>query len=121
MKAAIPTGASFHTYSRAESANARTEFMYISEMNWTKQTAHPKSVTGISKYFFPMFRLNAARKENDFVYHEKVPPLDTLPELRGASLVKGIPFDPTDPEVSGADIFGRLVPIEAHETSSLYR
>lgn len=65
-------------------------------------------------------KFNAATKENEFVYHEKVPPLDSLPEVKGASLVKGIPFDPSDPEVSGQDIFARLVPMEAHEASSLY-
>ena len=39
----------------------------------------------------------------------------------GASLVKGIPFNPSDPEVSGPDIFKKLVPLEAHKASSLYR
>lgn len=63
---------------------------------------------------------NIAKKENDFVYHEKVPALESLPEVKGASLVKGIPFSPTDPDVSGPDIFSRLVPIEAHEASSMY-
>ena len=35
--------------------------------------------------------------------------------------MKGIPFNTDDPEVSGLDIFRKLVPIEAHEASSLYR
>ena len=39
----------------------------------------------------------------------------------GASLVKGIPFSAKDPEVSGPDIFQKLVPMEAHEASSVYR
>lgn len=39
----------------------------------------------------------------------------------GASLVKGIPFNASDSEVSGPDIFHKLVPMEAHEASSLYR
>ena len=30
-------------------------------------------------------------------------------------------FDVKDTEVSGPDIFQRLVPMEAHEASSLYR
>lgn len=67
------------------------------------------------------FRHSSSKKENDFVYHDKVPALSSLPELKGASLVKGIPFSPDDPDVSGPDIFARLVPMEAHETSSLYR
>ena len=66
-------------------------------------------------------KLDNAKKENEFVYHEKVPDFDTLPELKGASLVRGIGFEITDPEISGPDIFGRLVPLEAHEASSLYR
>lgn len=66
-------------------------------------------------------KLKAAEKENEFVYHEKVPERSALPEIKGASLVKGTPFDVTDPEVAGQDIFQRLVPMEAHEASSLYR
>nr|CAD7405110.1 unnamed protein product [Timema poppensis] len=62
----------------------------------------------------------AAKNENEFIYHEEIPEKDTLPEVKGASLVKGIPFDVNDPEVSGPDIFGRLVPMKAHEASSLY-
>lgn len=65
-------------------------------------------------------KLNNAKKENDFVYHEKVPTSDKLSEVKGASLVKGIPFSVSDPEISGPDIFAGLVPIEAHETASIY-
>ncbi|KAK8770223.1 hypothetical protein V5799_013317 [Amblyomma americanum] len=65
-------------------------------------------------------KFKAAKKENEFVYHEKVPPVESLPEVKGANLVKGISFSPTDPEISGPDIFARLVPIEAHEASSIY-
>ncbi|XP_053386604.1 tyrosine-protein phosphatase non-receptor type 23-like [Mercenaria mercenaria] len=62
----------------------------------------------------------SAKKDNDFVYHDKVPPADSLPEVKGASLVKGIPFNPNDPEISGQDIFNKLVPMSAHEAASLY-
>lgn len=65
-------------------------------------------------------KFHAAKRENDFVYHDKVPPVDSLPEVKGATLVKGIPFSPTDPEICGPDIFARLVPMEAHEASSIY-
>ncbi|CAL1535665.1 unnamed protein product [Lymnaea stagnalis] len=67
-----------------------------------------------------MGKYESAKKDNDFVYHAKVPALDTLPEIKGASLVKGIPFNPTDKEISGPDIFQKLVPMEAHEASSVY-
>ena len=63
----------------------------------------------------------ACQKENEFVYHEKVPALASLAEVKGASLVKGIIFDVNDSEVAGPDIFGRLVPMEAHQASSMYR
>lgn len=66
-------------------------------------------------------KLKAAEKENEFVYHEKVPDRASLPDIKGASLVKGTPFDVQDPEIAGQDIFHRLVPMEAHEASSLYR
>nr|XP_023015123.1 tyrosine-protein phosphatase non-receptor type 23 [Leptinotarsa decemlineata] len=62
----------------------------------------------------------AAKNENEFIYHESVPDKDHLQEVKGASLVKGIPFDVKDPEISGPDIFARLVPMEAHEGASLY-
>ncbi|XP_068222752.1 LOW QUALITY PROTEIN: tyrosine-protein phosphatase non-receptor type 23-like [Palaemon carinicauda] len=65
-------------------------------------------------------KLTAAQKENEFVYHEKVPPVSSLAEVKGASLVKGIPFSVNDPEVAGQDIFSKLVPIEAHQHSSMY-
>ena len=28
-------------------------------------------------------KYTAAKKENDFVYHEKITPLDSLPEIKG--------------------------------------
>ncbi|KDR21340.1 Tyrosine-protein phosphatase non-receptor type 23 [Zootermopsis nevadensis] len=62
----------------------------------------------------------AAKNENEFIYHEVVPDRDLLPSIKGASLVKGIPFNENDPEVSGPDIFARLVPMKSHEASSLY-
>jgi len=28
-------------------------------------------------------RYNSAKKDNDFVYHDKIPAFDTLPEIKG--------------------------------------
>ncbi|XP_046909916.2 tyrosine-protein phosphatase non-receptor type 23 isoform X1 [Dermatophagoides farinae] len=67
-----------------------------------------------------MVKLQNSKKENDFIYHAKVPPIAALPQVKGVSLVKGIPFNVCDPEVSGPDIFARLVPIQAHELASIY-
>ena len=63
----------------------------------------------------------AAKNENEFIYHEEVPDAESLATIKGATLVKGIPFNVNDPEISGPDIFARLVPMKAHEASSLYR
>uniref|UniRef100_A0A8C3JX21 Protein tyrosine phosphatase non-receptor type 23 n=1 Tax=Calidris pygmaea TaxID=425635 RepID=A0A8C3JX21_9CHAR len=63
---------------------------------------------------------NSAKKDNDFIYHEAVPALDTLQSVKGAPLVKALPVNPTDPAVTGPDIFAKLVPMAAHEASSLY-
>jgi len=66
--------------------------------------------------------VSVSEKENEFIYHEKPPELDSIvSDIKGVSLVKGIPFRFDDTEVSGPDIFARLVPMEAHEASSLYR
>ncbi|KAM7357690.1 tyrosine-protein phosphatase non-receptor type protein myopic isoform 2-T2 [Cochliomyia hominivorax] len=61
-----------------------------------------------------------AKNENEFIYHESVPELSTISAVQGANLVNGIGFSATDPEVAGEDIFARLVPMKAHEASSLY-
>lgn len=42
----------------------------------------------------------AAKNENEFIYHEEVPKIDQLQEVKGASLVKGIGFSINDSEVS---------------------
>ncbi|XP_064130685.1 tyrosine-protein phosphatase non-receptor type 23 isoform X1 [Loxodonta africana] len=65
-------------------------------------------------------KYNSAKKDNDFIYHEVVPALDTLQPVKGAPLVKPLPVNPTDPAVTGPDIFAKLVPMAAHEASSLY-
>uniref|UniRef100_A0A8C9MQB3 Protein tyrosine phosphatase non-receptor type 23 n=1 Tax=Serinus canaria TaxID=9135 RepID=A0A8C9MQB3_SERCA len=65
-------------------------------------------------------KYNSAKKDNDFIYHEAVPALDTLQSVKGAPLVKALPVNPTDPVVTGPDIFAKLVPMAAHEASSLY-
>lgn len=98
-------------------------------------------------------RYNSAKKDNDFIYHEPIPPTDTLTSVKGnrrnlqssqlklitfnlnqgtslirfslappgAPLVKALPVNPTDPSVTGPDLFAKLVPMAAHEASSLYR
>ena len=61
------------------------------------------------------------KKDNDFVYHEKVVERDALPDVPAASLVKPLPYDPSNKNVSGPDLFAKLVPFEAHLHASTYR
>lgn len=62
----------------------------------------------------------AAKNENEFIYHEEVPDLSTISTIAGANLVKGIPLNVADASIATEDIFRRLIPIKAHEHSSLY-
>ncbi|XP_051922422.1 tyrosine-protein phosphatase non-receptor type 23 [Hippocampus zosterae] len=65
-------------------------------------------------------KYNSAKKDNDFIYHETIPSLETLTSVKGAPLVKALPVNPTDPSVTGPDLFSKLVPMAAHESASLY-
>ncbi|XP_066531139.1 tyrosine-protein phosphatase non-receptor type 23b [Hoplias malabaricus] len=65
-------------------------------------------------------KYNSAKKDNEFIYHESVPKLETLPAVKGVSLVKPLPVTPTDLIVTGPDLFSKLVPMATHEASSLY-
>lgn len=72
-------------------------------------------------YIYILCRYTAAVKENDFVYHLSVPALSALEEIKGVNFVKPLPFQHDDASVAGTDIFKKLVPMKAHESSSLYR
>lgn len=61
-----------------------------------------------------------AKQENEFIYHESVPEVSSISAVQGANLVQGIPFDVTDPQVIGDDVFKRLVPMKTHEHLSVY-
>jgi len=74
------------------------------------------------KYSADVFggKYNSVKHDNDFIYHEKVPDKDTLSAVRPASLVKPLPFDPSNPSIAGPDLFAKLVPLEAHLAASSY-
>nr|CAH8823208.1 unnamed protein product [Trichobilharzia regenti] len=65
-------------------------------------------------------KLTSSTKDNDFVYHESVPKIELLEQIKGVCIVKGVPFDHNDPEVRGRDIFHRLVPMDVLESASIY-
>ncbi|KAI1292180.1 Tyrosine-protein phosphatase non-receptor type 23 [Halotydeus destructor] len=77
-----------------------------------------ESITFLTDYL--RGKLDNAQKENDMVYHEIVPTNDKLVAVKGVSLVKPIAFTISDPDICGSDIFRKLVPIECHETASIY-
>ncbi|XP_061530665.1 tyrosine-protein phosphatase non-receptor type 23 isoform X1 [Phycodurus eques] len=84
--------------------------------------AQPDSVQDALRFTMDVIggKFNSAKKDNDFIYHESVPSLETLTSVKGAPLVKALPVNPTDPSVTGPDLFAKLVPMAAHEASSLY-
>lgn len=49
----------------------------------------------------------AAKNENEFIYHEEVPEKDLLMDLKPVCLVKAVPINLNDPEVSA--LFTALV------------
>jgi BRO1-like domain len=68
-----------------------------------------------------------AIKDNDMIYHERVPLLDGMPPIEKVNAVKVVSFEnllangAADlPKLIGPDLFHKLIPIKAHEASSLY-
>ncbi|TTO63372.1 Tyrosine-protein phosphatase non-receptor type 23 [Bagarius yarrelli] len=87
------------------------------------EAGQPESVQEALRFSMDVIggKFNSAKKDNDFIYHELVPGLDTLAVVKGASLVKPLPVSTTDPNTTGPDLFSKLVPLAAHEASSVYR
>uniref|UniRef100_A0A670ZMK2 Tyrosine-protein phosphatase non-receptor type 23 n=1 Tax=Pseudonaja textilis TaxID=8673 RepID=A0A670ZMK2_PSETE len=98
---------------------AEEQQKYGERVSWLGQ---PETVQEALRFTMDVIggKYNSSKKDNDFIYHEAVPALDTLQSIKGASLVKALPVNPTDPAVTGPDIFAKLVPMAAHEASSLY-
>ena len=65
-------------------------------------------------------RKSSAEKDNDSIYHELVPDVESLDDIEELDMVKATPFSRDLREVSGKDIFSRLIPISVHEASSMY-
>uniref|UniRef100_A0AAQ5X2Q9 Tyrosine-protein phosphatase non-receptor type 23 n=1 Tax=Amphiprion ocellaris TaxID=80972 RepID=A0AAQ5X2Q9_AMPOC len=79
------------------------------------QGGQPDSVQEALRFTMDVIggKFNSAKKDNDFIYHETVPSLETLASVKGAPLVKALPVNPTDPTVTGPDLFAKLVPMAA--------
>ncbi|XP_075056109.1 programmed cell death 6-interacting protein [Mixophyes fleayi] len=63
--------------------------------------------------------LTAAKKDNDFIYHDRVPDLKDLDPIGKAALVKPTPIPfPLSPKYS--DLFEKLVPLAVQQSLSVY-
>ena len=70
-------------------------------------------------------KLTGAIKDNDMIYHETVPAIETLPGLEKLNAVKTADFSEVCPsselnQVIGPDLFSKLIPMSVHESNSLY-
>ena len=69
----------------------------------------------------------SAVKDNDMIYHDTIPPVQSLAPLEKLNAVKVIPFadllpngQADIPKIVGPDIFAKLIPMSVHESSSVY-
>ncbi|KAF8359647.1 alx-1 [Pristionchus pacificus] len=61
----------------------------------------------------------AAKKDNDFIYHERVPDVSTLPVLAKAAVAKALPVThPISPRFK--DMFSSVVPVQVHNAMQSY-
>ncbi|CAG9534199.1 unnamed protein product [Cercopithifilaria johnstoni] len=61
-----------------------------------------------------------AKKENDFIYHDRMPKPEELAVVEGVNMVKTVGFDPTDKSISGPDLFATLLPGNVLKSLSVY-
>ncbi|KAJ3016455.1 bck1-like resistance to osmotic shock [Thoreauomyces humboldtii] len=72
-------------------------------------------------------RKKVAIRDNDMIYHDSVPKVETLSPVEKMNAVKPTSFadicangQADIPKIIGADIFQKLVPLAVHESASLY-
>ncbi|KAL4229283.1 Rhophilin [Mactra antiquata] len=63
--------------------------------------------------------LEAAQKDNDFIYHDKVPDVKTLPALGKAAVAKPLPV-PEKFSTSFVDLFEKIVPIPVYDAMNVF-
>ncbi|CAI2348068.1 unnamed protein product [Caenorhabditis sp. 36 PRJEB53466] len=86
----------------------------------TAQKYLPKDVTGIWDLYPAISKAHvAAKKDNDFIYHERVADFRSLPTLPKAPLAKALPVsNPLTPNFR--DMFSSLVPVQVHNAMQSY-
>ncbi|CAD54152.1 Apoptosis-linked gene 2-interacting protein X 1 [Caenorhabditis elegans] len=86
----------------------------------TAQKYLPRDITGIWDIYPSVSKAHAAaKKDNDFIYHEKVSDFRTLPTLPKAVLAKPTPMQ-TPMTPSFRDMFAVLVPVQVHNAMQSY-
>lgn len=58
-------------------------------------------------------QLAAALKDNDFIYHDRIPEAQQLEPVARAAIAKALP--PPERWAAGRDLFARLVPLAVHQ------
>ncbi|ULU01765.1 hypothetical protein L3Y34_001811 [Caenorhabditis briggsae] len=86
----------------------------------TAQKYLPKDITGIWDIYPTVSKAHtAAKKDNDFIYHERVADFRSLPALQKAVLAKPTPVpNPITPNFR--DMFSSLVPVQVHNAMQSY-
>ncbi|CAO4375119.1 unnamed protein product [Caenorhabditis nigoni] len=93
---------------------------WISILFETAQEYLPKDITGIWDIYPTVSRAHtAAKKDNDFIYHERVADFQSLPGLEKAVLAKPTPItNPITPNF--IDMFSTFVPVQVHNATQSY-
>ncbi|KAI4891923.1 hypothetical protein NFI96_021899, partial [Prochilodus magdalenae] len=100
-------------------------FAAIAHLHMGKQAEEQQKLAGIHSSLATSTRIKHPRwlsklaMKGRHPYSVQDPPAVQYHYER-APLVKALPVNPTDPSVTGPDIFSKLVPMAAHEASSLY-
>ncbi|KAJ1520851.1 hypothetical protein ONE63_003939 [Megalurothrips usitatus] len=63
--------------------------------------------------------LNDAKKDNDFIYHERIPDYKNLPAVSKAPIAKALPLPPRFSQ-NFKDLFENLVPVTVHQAMAAY-
>lgn len=71
-------------------------------------------------FYYLIFRHANAKKENEFIYYERVPKPTEFEPIEGVQLGKPIGWNVMDPSIAGTDLFNGLLPTDVVKVVSLY-
>ncbi|ELT89341.1 hypothetical protein CAPTEDRAFT_127570 [Capitella teleta] len=64
--------------------------------------------------------VEAAEKDNNFIYHAKIPELSSLPSIGKASVAKSLPLSSPPLSSNFKDLFEKLVPLAVHQALAAF-